>query len=270
MLMSTNQALNRPIRVVMFGSGPELNPDAKQFLCMLDEHPEIELLGAFCQAESQTIRAVFMDLWNRRGLLSFPLFAVWLLTKAVRLVVHPGKELTLRRKLKNIEERIHFIPNIHAWQVLEQVKSLEPDLGLIYGSPILKPELFEIPRLGTLGIHHGKVPEYRGNKTTFWAMYNGEDFAGVTIQKVNKGLDTGTIVKTGEVRAYRRAYQAVFRELEALGLALYIRAILEVKHGVAEFKPQADVPGRLYRNPKLADFIRFWVRQIKRQLRMGG
>ncbi len=253
----------------MFGSGPELNPDAKQFLCKLEEHPEIELLGAFCQAAGQSVGAVFADLWKRRGLLSFPLFALWLLNKVARFVLHPREELTLKRKLKNIQDRIHFVTNIHAQQVLEKVKSLEPDLGLIYGSPILKPELFEIPELGTLGIHHGKVPEYRGNKTTFWAMYNGEKFAGVTIQKVNKGLDTGSIVKTGEVKAYRRAYQAVFRELEALGLELYIQAILEVKRGVAEYKPQTGVKGRLYRNPKFGDFIRFWGRQIKRRLRIS-
>lgn len=268
--MPNPQALNRPIRVVMFGSGPELNPDTKQFLCRLEEHPEIELLGAFCQAEGQSIAAVFADLWKRRGWLSLPLFAVWLLNKAVRFVLHPREEITLQRKLKNIQDRIHFIPNIHAPQVLEQVKALEPDLGLIYGSPILKPELFEIPKLGTLGIHHGKVPEYRGNKTTFWMMYNGEEYAGVTIQKVNKGLDTGTIVKTGEVKAFRRAYQTVFRELEALGIELYIQAILEVKRGVAEFKPQTGVKGKLYRNPKLADFVRFWGRQIKRRLGFGG
>jgi methionyl-tRNA formyltransferase len=97
--------------------------------------------------------------------------------------------------------------------------------------------------LGTLGIHHGKVPEYRGNKTTFWAMYNGEPVAGVTIQKVNKGLDTGSIVKTGQVNAYRRGYPSVVRELEALGLDLYIQAILDVKHGVAEFKPQTGNQG---------------------------
>jgi len=171
--------------------------------------------------------------------------------------------------LKDIEERIHFIPNIHAPQVLDQVQSLEPDLGLIYGSPILKPALFEIPKLGTLGIHHGKVPEYRGNKTTFWMMYNGEKFAGVTIQKVNKGLDTGSIVRTGEVKAYRRAYQAVFQELEALGVELYIQAILDVKHGVAEYKPQTGVKGRLYRNPRIGDFIRFWGRQCMRLLRIS-
>jgi folate-dependent phosphoribosylglycinamide formyltransferase PurN len=253
----------------MFGSGPELNPDAKQFLCRLEEHPEIEFLGAFCQARSQSLSAVFADLWKRRGLLSFPLSALWLTNKAVRFIFHPHQELTLRRRLKDIAARIHFVPNIHVPQVLAQVRALEPDLGLIYGSPILKPELFEIPKLGTLGIHHGKVPEYRGNKTTFWAMYNGEPVAGVTIQKVNQGLDTGNIVKTGEVKAYRRAYQTVFHELEALGIELYIQAIMDVKHGVAEFRPQLGVKGKVYRNPKLGDFIRFWGRQLKRQIRIS-
>lgn len=267
--MSADQALDRPIRVVMFGSGPELNPDAKQFLCKLEEHPEIELLAAFCQANGQSLAAIFLDLWRRRGLLSFPLFIVWLLKKLVRFVLHPREELMLGRKLKDVRDRIHFVADIHARGVLDQVKSLNPDLGLIYGSPILKPELFELPKLGTLGIHHGKVPEYRGNKTTFWAMYNGEAFAGVTIQKVNAGLDTGAVVKTGEVRALRRAYQTVFHELEALGVELYIQAILEVKQGVAEYKPQTGVKGKSYRNPNLGDFIRFWGRQIGRRLRIG-
>ncbi|HEY5728526.1 MAG TPA: formyltransferase family protein [Anaerolineales bacterium] len=266
--MSSKPPLPCPIRVVMFGSGPELNHDAKQFLSKLEEHPEIELLGAFCQAEGRSVVGVFVDLWKRRGLLSFPLITVWLFNKAARFVLHPRREIELARKLESISDRIQFAPNIHDSQVLEQVQSLEPDLGLIYGSPILKPELFEIPALGTLGIHHGMVPEYRGNKTTFWAMYNGEETAGVTIQKINKGLDTGAIVKTRQVKAYRRAYQVVVQELEALGIELYIQAILEVKNGTANPIPQSGVKGKLYHNPKLGDFIRFWGRQLKRQLRI--
>jgi folate-dependent phosphoribosylglycinamide formyltransferase PurN len=265
--MSANQIeVNRPIRVVMFGSGPRLNLDVKQFLCRLEEHPEIDLLGAFCQAESRSIAAVFADLWKRRRVLSFPLFAIWLLKKVISFVFHPREEITRRRKLKDISDRIHFMPNIHSPLVLEQIRILEPDLGLIYGSPFLKPELFEIPRLGTLGIHHGKVPKYRGNQTTFWEIYNGEPVAGVTIQKINKGLDTGDIVKMGEVNAYRRAYLAVDRDLRALGLDLYIQAILEVKHGTAEYKPQSEVQGKPYRNPKPGDFLKFWGRQIRRRV----
>ena len=249
----------------MFGSGPDLNADAKQFLCRLEKHPEIELLGAFCQAESQSLRAVFRDLQKRRGVLGFPLFVVWIANKVLRFAFHPRAEITLRQDLKSIADRIHFVQDIHAPSVLAQISARAPDLGLIYGSPILKPELFEIPVLGTLGIHHGKVPEYRGNKTVFWMMYNGEPCAGVTIQKINKGLDTGLIVKTGEVKAYRRAYTSVVHELEALGLDLYIQAILEVKHGNAELKPQIGVKGKLYRNPKPVDFLRFWGKQLKRR-----
>jgi folate-dependent phosphoribosylglycinamide formyltransferase PurN len=265
--VSANQiALNRPIRVVMFGSGPELNPDAKKFLRRLEEQPEIEFLGAFCQAQSQSLGAVLLDLWKRRSWLAFPLFFIFVTGRAMRFLRDPGQEIALRRSLEKISDRIHFVPDIHARQVLEQVCALGPDLGLIYGSPILKPELFEIPRLGTLGIHHGKVPEYRGNKTTFWAMYNGEPVAGVTIQKVNKGLDRGSIVKTGEVNANGRAYHAVFHELETLGLDLYMQAILEVKHGTAEYKPQTGVKGKLYHNPGPGDFLRFWGKQIKRRI----
>jgi len=265
--MSANRIeVKRPIRVVVFGSGPELNQDAKQFICRLEEHPEIEFLGAFCQAQSQSWQAVFLDLWKRRSWLAFPLFAISMISRTMVFFTHPRREIALQRSLQRISDRIYFVPDIHAQRVLEQVRDLNPDLGLIYGSPILKPTLFEIPCLGTLGIHHGKVPEYRGNKTTFWAMYNGERLAGVTIQKVNKGLDTGSIVKTGEISTQGRSYQAVVHELESLGLDLYIQAILEVKHGIAEYKPQRGVKGILYRNPKPVDFLKFWGRQIRRRV----
>src|SRR5215216_3570783 len=133
----------------MFGSGPKLNQDAKHFLCKLEEHPEIEFLGAFCQAESPSVSAVFRDLWKRRAVLAFPLFLIWMLNKLLRFAFHSSEEMTLNKKLNTISGRIHFIKNIHAPDVLEQVAALRPDLGLIYGSPILKPELFEIPILGT-------------------------------------------------------------------------------------------------------------------------
>lgn len=256
----------RPIRVVMFGSGPTLTHDARQFLCRLEAQPEIEFLGAFCQAESQSLAAIVKDLWRRRGVLALPLLVAWLASGAVRFLLRPRQEIALNQKLAELSERIHFVTDIHADIVLAQVKSLQPDLGLIYGSPILKPKLFEIPKFGTLGIHHGKVPQYRGNKTTFWAMYNGEEVAGVTIQKINAGLDTGSIVKEGEVQIGRRWLRTVWQELEALGLDLYVEAILAVRADTAVYCPQTGVKGKLYRNPKPKDFVNYWIRQLHRRL----
>lgn len=258
--------LINPIRVVMFSSGPRLIQGVKKFLHRLESHPEIELLGAFCQAESQSFWAVGKDLWQRRGFLALPLMLAWIANSIWRFLVQPRTEIQINRRLDEMSDRIVFIPDIHAEEVLNQVRALEPDLGLIYGSPILKPELFEIPTFGSLGIHHGKLPDYRGNKTTFWAIYNGEKTAGVTIQKVNAGLDTGQIVKSGEVIIGRRSQRAVWRELEALGLDLYVQAILDVKQDEATYQPQVGPKRKLYRNPKFGDFLVYWWRQIIRVL----
>ncbi len=259
--------MDRPIRVVMFGSGPALNHDARLFLSRLELHPEIELTAAFCQAPSQSIWAVFKDLLSRRGPLAIPLMVAWLWGRVWYAISHPRMAIKLQQVNRQLRDRIHFVEDIHSDDVLEKLRSIKPDLGLVYGSPILKRNLFELPAYGTLGIHHGKVPQYRGNKTTFWAMYNGEDKAGVTIQKINAGLDTGQIVKEGEVLVGGRSLGSVWRELEALGLELYVQAILEVKNGTASFRPQVGARGKLYRNPTVNDLLKFWALQLKRQFK---
>jgi folate-dependent phosphoribosylglycinamide formyltransferase PurN len=266
-MSSPELPLLRPIRVVVFGSGPVLTPDAADFLRRLQAHQDIELLLAICQAESQSFRAIVSDLWRRRGLLAAPLLVSWYATLGLRLLANPRGAAERRRQMAQLAGRIQFVKDIHAPEVIEQVRTLAPDLGLVYGSPILKPSLFDLPSLGSLGIHHGRVPQYRGNKTTFWAMYNGESSAGVTIQKINAGLDTGQIVMEGSVPIGLRSQRVVWHDLEALGLDLYIEAILAVKQGTATFRPQQGVKGKLYKNPKLGDYFRFWGRQVKRRIR---
>jgi folate-dependent phosphoribosylglycinamide formyltransferase PurN len=274
MLLTIHQSLpdhafqtkgDRPIRVVVFGGGPVLESGMKQFICRLEECPDIVFVGAFCQPGSQTFPMIVKDLWRRRGLLSLPLLLVQIGRTIGRFLVNPRAELKTRRKMDQLSDRIHSVSNIHHAEVLERVRASTPDLGLIYGSPILKPELFEIPTLGTLGIHHGKAPEYRGKKTTFWAMYNREETAAVTIQKINAGLDTGEIVKQGEVTIGRHSYRAVCEELEQLGLELYLQAIIDVKQGTATYSPQLGKKRKLCRDPKFADILRFTFRQLKKR-----
>lgn len=262
-----NAPLNRPIRVVVFGGGPALERGTVKFICLLDDHPEIAFLGAFCQSPGQTIRAIFQDLWRRRGLLAVPLFVLRYSRECGIYLAQPQREIRLARRFKKLSELIRFVPDIHAEEVQESVRNLKPDLGLIYGSPILKPSLFEIPSLGTLGIHHGKVPEYRGKKTTFWALYNGEKTAGVTIQRVNAGLDTGEIVETGEVRIGRRSHRKIWNDLEQLGLELYIAAILAVRNGTARYRPQEGKKGRLYRDPGIRELLSYFRRRTQHYLR---
>jgi folate-dependent phosphoribosylglycinamide formyltransferase PurN len=256
---------DRPIRVVLFGGGPYLERGVREFLCRLEEASEIDFRGAFCQSQAESLAEIIRDLWHRRRWLAAPVMLVQLAGIVRRSLLAPGQEKALSRRLEALAERIHFVPDIHAPGVLEQVRSLEPDLGLVYGSPILKPVLFQIPRFGSLGIHHGKLPQYRGKKTTFWAMARGEPTAGVTIQKIGAGLDTGEIVAQGEVPTGGRSYRRVWEAVEELGLELYMTAVLETKRGEAICRPPGGEKGPLYRDPKLGDFLRFQWRRLSRR-----
>jgi len=263
--MQPQADVGRPIRVVLFCGGPTLDPAVVQFVSRLDLEPEIEFVGGFCQTTGQTVAAVIRDRLKRRGALGLALLLVEALGTGVRLLAHPRAEMALRKRRTELAHRTHVVPDLHAEAVLHRLQALNADLGLIYGSPILKPCLFQIPRLGTVGIHHGKMPQYRGKKTTFWSMYNGEQTAGVTIQLVNAGIDTGQIIRRGEVVIGRKSMAQVKRELEELGFRLYVQAVLDLKRGVARALPAPGPKGKLYRDPTPVDFIRFWWRQVNRQ-----
>jgi len=241
-----------------------LRKSVQQFIVRLEGQPDIDLLGVYCESRGRTARAVFSDLWRRRKLLAVPLALLEMAQRGATYLRAPGQEADLKRSMDRLAARIHYVSDLHDVAVLDEIRRLAPDLGLIYGSPILKPELFEIPRLGTLGIHHGKMPEYRGKKTTFWALYNGERTAGVTIQKVNAGLDTGTILKQAEVPA-DRPLRRVWKELEALGYELYIQAILDARVGAIKPMELAGNRGKLYRDPEIPDLIRFCFRRWRRR-----
>ena len=259
-------AQNRRIRVVVLGGGPVLEQGVKRFIYQLEEHPEIEFLGAYCQSEGQSIPAILRDLFRRRGFLAIPLFLLNQWSSAYRYLANQRQVKILDRRMHQLSSRIHFVPNIHAKEVLDEVRKLGPDLGLIYSSPILKPDLFEIPGFGSLGIHHGKAPKYRGKKTTFWEIYNGEAAAGVIIQKINAGLDTGDIVKQGEVPIGTRSLGAVWKDLEQLGIELFIQAIIEVKEDKVSYRPQVGQKGKLYRDPDFRQILTLWLRQFKRRI----
>jgi folate-dependent phosphoribosylglycinamide formyltransferase PurN len=265
--MIANQGdIDRPIRVVVFTSGPLLERGVKQFLSLLEDHPQIELLVCVGQARQSSLTEVWISLWKRRGVLAAPILLSKWMGDAWRFIRYPRRELTLGKKINRLAGRIQFVRDIHAPEVLTMIHEMTPDLGLIYGSPILKPSLFEIPLHGTLGIHHGKVPEYRGKKTMFWAMYQDEQVAGVTIQKVNRGLDTGQIVKQAVVPIGNRFPGQVWEDLNECGLSLYIQAVLEVKLGKASFQSQNGKEGNVYRDPSPKDVAMLWVRILRRKM----
>ena len=75
------------------------------------------------------------------------------------------------------------------------MRELNPDLIVVvaYGQ-ILPPAILDLPRFGCLNVHTSLLPKYRGAAPIQWAIANGEAETGVTIMKMDAGLDTGPIL----------------------------------------------------------------------------
>src|SRR5258708_2566558 len=75
------------------------------------------------------------------------------------------------------------------------LKALQPDLIAVaaYGQ-ILPKAILDLPRFGCLNVHTSLLPKYRGAAPIQWAILNGESETGVTIMKMDVGMDTGDIV----------------------------------------------------------------------------
>jgi methionyl-tRNA formyltransferase len=75
------------------------------------------------------------------------------------------------------------------------LRALEPDLVAVAAfGQILPPSILDLPHLGCLNVHTSLLPKYRGAAPIQWAIANGETETGVTIMKMDAGLDTGDIL----------------------------------------------------------------------------
>lgn len=105
------------------------------------------------------------------------------------------KRWNINEKAK-IKNKFQFnVENFNSIEAQNKIKKLNPELILVYGTRILSHETFSIPKKGSLNIHLGITPEYRGSKSEFWALFNKEqNMLGYTIHRIDKGIDTGKIV----------------------------------------------------------------------------
>jgi methionyl-tRNA formyltransferase len=70
-----------------------------------------------------------------------------------------------------------------------------PDLLVIYGfNWILPPAVFGLPRFGAINIHTSLLPRYRGPAPVLWAIRHGDPDIGVTVHRIDEGIDTGPIL----------------------------------------------------------------------------
>jgi methionyl-tRNA formyltransferase len=129
----------------------------------------------------------------------------------------------------------------------EKVEALKLDVAVVaaYGLILPKP-ILEAPRLGCINVHASLLPRWRGAAPIERAIQAGDAETGISIMRMEQGLDTGPVYLTGRVPiGSKTASGELYKILAGEGAALLIQALEGIEAGTLKPKPQ-DSQGVTY------------------------
>ncbi len=134
-----------------------------------------------------------------------------------------------------------FQPNhLRGEEVLQQLKELKPDLIVVvaYGR-ILPKDILELPPFGCINLHVSCLPQYRGAAPIQWAVIDGCEKTGVSIMRLDEGLDTGDLYCTEMFAIDQNATAGeVLKQATEVGALSLVRTIDAIESKTATARPQ--------------------------------
>ena len=118
-------------------------------------------------------------------------------------------------------------------EAVEQLRTYEADIFVVAAfGQILSKEILDMPKYGCVNIHASLLPKYRGAAPIQWAVIDGEEETGVTIQQMNEGVDTGDILSQEVVKLDAKETGAsLFDKLAVCGSKLIVKTLTEIEKG---------------------------------------
>ena len=147
----------------------------------------------------------------------------------------PVKEEAIRRGIPVFQPEKARHPDAVARIVAEA-----PDLIVVaaYGH-ILPKSILDIPRLGCINVHASLLPRYRGAAPINWAVARGETVTGITIMRMDEGMDTGPMLLVREMPiGGEDTAETIFTKLSILGAEALREALRRLREGTLEETPQ--------------------------------
>ena len=147
-------------------------------------------------------------------------------------------------------------------EALAVLRGYEPELIVVAAfGQILPKELLDMPTYGCINVHASLLPKYRGAAPIQWAILNGDAVTGVTIMRMDVGLDTGDMIAKAEVAITPQdTGGSLFDRLAETGAKLCVDTIPSIVDGTAVYTPQdeqaATKVGQISKKDGLIDFTR--------------
>lgn len=186
-----------------------------------------------------------------------------------------GKKLEPSKFKKNAEKigiKVFQPKRFNINEVQTLMDSLRIDLIVVaaYGK-ILPKWILEYPKFGALNVHASLLPRWRGASPIQTAILKGDETTGVTIMKMDEGIDTGDILTCDSLEIERTdTYGSLSKKLAILGANLISTSIHKYIDGEIVLRKQqeslATYAGLIKKENGRLDFYRS-AEYLERQIR---
>ncbi|MGE4351203.1 MAG: methionyl-tRNA formyltransferase [Bdellovibrionales bacterium] len=124
----------------------------------------------------------------------------------------------------------------------KELAALAPDVIVVAAYGLLLPQaVLDIPPLGCLNIHGSLLPRWRGAAPIHRALLAGDQVTGITIMKMEAGLDTGPMLLKGELPITDQTTALTLHDaMAALGAKLIVEALAFAADGALHEQKQPE------------------------------
>ena len=154
-----------------------------------------------------------------------------------RMILSEVRQLALEHGIETAQPvRIKKDP-----ELIERIAALEPDMIVVAAfGQILPQSVLDIPRLGCINVHGSLLPKLRGASPMHAAILEGLDVSGITIMRMEAGLDTGDMISKVSCDIKGKDFTEVSGILAEAGADLLAETIPHIADGTAVYEKQDD------------------------------
>ena len=183
-------------------------------------------------------------------------------------VTHPASETSYKAIWSDSVEQlardndipVHLTERIDA-ETVDLVKRAEPDVIVVNSWYTRMPrELYALPPHGTLNFHDSLLPKFTGFSPVLWALISGESEFGLTVHRMDEGLDTGDILiqRSLPIGPTDTGTDLVLRGIELIPEVLR-DALTALESGTAVWRPQNTAERTYFHKRSERDSLIDWT-----------
>jgi len=154
-----------------------------------------------------------------------------------KLMPSPVKQLALEHAITVLQP-----PSLRAVEAQEELAALRPDLLVVVAYGLILPQaVLDIPPLGCINSHASLLPRWRGAAPIQRAVQAGDSYSGVTVMRMEAGLDTGPmLLKVQTPISAEDTGGSLHDRLAELGPPAVLQAIAGLEAGTLQAEVQDD------------------------------